>query len=146
MRYLAAGWIAVLGLGACTEPGRQALGPTADTNCREVTPIAVDSVVDYGARPGPVTEFKIVSRSAPRFPKAVQSSNAMRYAVLSFVIDTGGFVIRSSARIETPPWRREFDDAVCDWLRQAQFEPIRRGGRPVRVAIRNVVVTFSLSQ
>ena len=90
MRYLAAGWIAVLGLGACTEPGRQALGPTADTNCREVTPIAVDSVVDYGARPGPVTEFKMVSRSAPRFPKAVQSSNAMGYAVLSFVIDTGG--------------------------------------------------------
>src|SRR5678810_649059 len=90
MRYLAAGWIAVFGLGACTEPGRRALGPTADTNCREVTPIAVDSVVDYGARPGPVTEFKMVSRSAPRFPKAVQSSNAMGYAVLSFVIDTGG--------------------------------------------------------
>jgi hypothetical protein len=126
MRYLAVAFIATIGLGACTEPGRQVLAPTAATNCRDATLIAVDTIIDYSPRPGAFPA--LLTRSAPRLPKAAVPPNSARVITMSFVIDTSGYVIGPSVQIETAPWP-EGDQVVCDWLRRAQFEPVRRGGR-----------------
>ena len=135
MRYLAPALIAILALGACTEPepGRQVLAPTAATNCRDATLIAVDTTIDY--RPFPAAFPARLTRSLPTVPKAVVG-NVTRYIAASFVIDTSGHVIGSSVQIESEPWPAG-DPAICDWLRHAQFEPVRRGGRPVRAAVHN---------
>ena len=129
--------MAVIALGACTEPepGRQLLAPTAATNCREPTLIAVDTSIDY--RPFPAAFPAILTRSSPTFPKGTLGGNVARYLAASFVIDTTGYVIGPSVQLESPPWPAG-DQAFCDWLRHVQFEPVRRGGRPVRAAVHNL--------
>ena len=142
MRYASTGLIAVIVLGACTEPepGRQKLAPTAATNCRDATLFAVDTTIDY--RPFPAAFPTRLTRSLPTLPKGALVGNASAYVAASFVIDTSGYVIRSSVQIQSAPWPAG-DQAVCDWLRLAQFEPVRRSGRPVRAAIRNYWGTFT---
>jgi hypothetical protein len=134
MRHVGAALLAIIGLNACTEPGRQVLAPTAATNCRDATVVTADTVLNYTLRPGafPV----MVTRSRPTLPKNILVGGGNRIVAASFTIDTSGRVIGPSVQIETPPWP-EVDQVVCDWLRLTQFEPVRRGGRPVRAAVRN---------
>src|SRR5262245_52325019 len=120
MRYLTAGLIATIGIRACTEPGRQILAPTAATNCREATQIAVDTIIEYDLRS--TTFLARRTRSLPTFPKSSLVGNASVYLAASFVIDTSGYVIGPSVQIESAPWPLG-DQVFCDWLRHAQFEP-----------------------
>jgi hypothetical protein len=62
---------------------------------------------------------------------------------MSWVIDTSGFVVRNSVRIENDT-ANEYASPFRDWLLEARFEPVRRGGRPVRAAVRNLQVVFQL--
>jgi len=133
-RNLAAILFATIALGACTDPSRQLLAPTAATNCRNATLIAVDTVIDYDPRS---SDFPArLTRTLPSVPKSALVPNTMRRVAASFVIDTTGYVIGPSVQMESEPWPAG-DQAICDWLRHAQFAPVRRGGRPVRAAIRN---------
>ena len=136
MRYLATATIAVIALAACTEPvpGRQILAPTAATNCRDATLVTVDTTIDY--RPFPATFPARLTRSLPTLPTATLVGNTSRYIAASFVIDTSGYVMGPTVQMESPPWP-EGDQVFCDWLRHAQFEPVRRGGHAVRAAIHN---------
>ena len=137
MRYLGHALIAVIVLGACTEPepSRQLVAPTTATTCREATLIAVDTTINY--RPFP-SEFPArLTRSLPTFSKGTLVGIGARYLAASFVIDTTGYVISSSVQMESPPWPAG-DQAFCDWLRHAQFEPVRRDGRPIRAAVHNL--------
>src|SRR4029079_4309744 len=140
MRHLAVALIATIGLGACTDPSRQVLAPTAATNCRNAAYIAVDTVIDYDPRSSAFPAR--LSRSLPTVPKGALVGNVMMHVAASFVIDTSGYVIGPSVQMETEPWPAG-DQAICDWLRHAQFAPVRRGGRPVRAAIRNYWGTVS---
>jgi hypothetical protein len=115
----------------------------SDTYSRDVAPIAADTIIDCGARQGAAPA--LVSSRPLRLPKARGAPSGPGYVVLSFVIDTAGFVIRNSVRIETVS-PREFGGAFLDWLRDAQFEPVRRGGRPVRAAFRNMAGVFQLAR
>src|SRR3954462_7094821 len=69
MRYVATALIAFIALGACTEPepGRQILAPTAATNCRDATLLAVDTTIDYNPLPGAFPAR--LTRSLPALPK-----------------------------------------------------------------------------
>jgi hypothetical protein len=139
MRYSAVALLATLGLSACGDPARHALGPFADP----INPdglIAVDTIIDYKTHPGAGAP-RIVSREDVRLPKMVGPRNTVASVMMGFVVDTSGFVIRNSVRIGWAPGR-EVADAFRDWLRDAQFAPIRRGGRPLRAAYRNLVVLF----
>src|SRR4051812_15650604 len=98
MRYVAAAFI--ITLGACSEAARRALGPTGDSSGRDAAPIAVDTVIDYAVHRGAAPT--LLSRSTPRLPKAPGPHNGPGVVAMSFVIDTAGFVIRNSIRIETP--------------------------------------------
>ena len=142
MRYRAIALIAIIALGACTEPepGRQLLAPTAATNCRDATLIAVDTTIDY--KPFPAVFPATLTRSLPTLPKGALVGNVAVYVAASFVIDTSGYVIGPSVQMESAPWPPA-DQAVCEWLRHAQFEPVRRGGRPVRAAVHNYWGTFT---
>jgi hypothetical protein len=142
MRHLATALIAIMTLGACTEPepGRQILAPTAASNCRDATLIAVDTVIDYSPLPGAFPAR--VTRSLPTLPKRALIGNVSVRVAASFVIDTSGYVIGSTVQMETTPWPPG-DQAVCDWLRHTQFEPVRRSGRPVRAAVHNYWGTFT---
>jgi len=62
---------------------------------------------------------------------------------MSWVIDTSGFVIRNSVWIEHDDGS-ETANAFRDWIRESRFEPVRRDGRPVRAAIRNVDFVFQV--
>jgi hypothetical protein len=110
------------------------LAPTAAANCREATLFAVDTTIDY--RPFPAAFPALLTRSLPTFPKGALVGDAAWHLAASFVIDTTGYVIASSVQLESLPWPAG-DQTFCDWLRQAQFERVRRGGRPVRAAVHN---------
>jgi hypothetical protein len=142
MRYVATALIAFIALGACTEPepGRQILAPTAATNCRDATLLAVDTTIDYSPLPGAFPAR--LTRSLPALPKGALIGNITRRVAASFVIDTSGYVIGSTVQMETAPWPPG-DQAVCDWLRHTQFEPVRRGGHPVRAAVHNYWGVFA---
>jgi TonB family protein len=99
--------------------------------------------MDYQGRPG--AGPKGVSRRAPHYPDALRASEVSGRVIVTFAIDTLGQVIHNSARIEAAS-RPEFGDAVCDWLQGAQFEPIRRDGRPIIALARNMLGTFELTR
>jgi len=138
MRYILVALVAYLSLAACTEPARRAVGPMGDSTRRDATLFAADSIIDYGARPGAAPHM--LSQGAFHPAKGVRQG--LYQIVMSFVIDTTGAVLRNSVRIENdlPP---ALAAACRDWLRAAHFEPIQRGGRPVRAALRNVMATYS---
>jgi hypothetical protein len=138
MRYVAAALIATLGSGACTEPAHRALGPAGDVNGRDGTPIQADTILDCLPRSCPAPT--LISRSNPRLPKSPGPHAGPGTVVMSFVIDTSGFVIPNSVRIEKGTGA--YGDAFRDWLREARFEPVRRDGRPLRAAFRNLQVVF----
>ena len=139
MRYFAVALIATLGLGACGDPARHALGPFAEPMNPDGL-ITVDTVIDFKVQLGSSAP-RIVSREDVRIPKMVGTRDVVASVNMNFVVDTSGFVIRNSVRIGWAPGR-EVADAFRDWLRDAQFQPIRRGGRPLRAAYRNLVVLF----
>ena len=142
MRFIATALIATLGLGACTEPARRALGPIGDSNRRDAIPVAADTIIDAEARPGAAPS--LVSGAPLRLPKARGPHRGPGVVVMSFVIDTSGLVIRNSVRIDTA-LDREFGDAFRDWLCGARFEPVRAGSQPVRAAFRNLTAVFHLT-
>jgi hypothetical protein len=144
MRFIAATLIATFGLSACREPARHALGPIGDPNGRDGTLMTADTVIDYKVAPWAAAPT-LVSGVALRLPKISGPYTRIGSVAMSFVIDTSGFVIRSSVRIETPS-AGEHGDAFRDWLLAARFEPVRRGGRPVRAAFRNLVAWFPLTR
>jgi hypothetical protein len=143
MRYSALALITTLGIGACGDPARHTLGPFAEPMNPEGL-IPADTVIDYKTHPGAGAPT-LVSREPVRLPKFVGPPNIVGTIVMSFVVDTSGFVIRNSVRIETSPGR-EFSDAFRDWVSEARFAPIRRGGRPLRVAYRHLAGAFQLDR
>ena len=138
MRYLVAAFIASLAFAACTESAQHALGPVGDPSRRDPALFAAETVIDYGARPGVVPHMISQGTFHP--------ANGLRAGsyriVMSFVIDSAGAVIRNSVRFEND-MPSELADACRDWLREAHFEPVHRGGRPIRAALRNVMATYS---
>jgi hypothetical protein len=62
--------------------------------------------------------------------------------ISSFVIDTLGRVVAGSARIHEES-SFEFGQAVCAWLREVRFAPLRVDGRARTVLLR-YPLTFSL--
>jgi hypothetical protein len=142
MRYLAAAIIATIGLGACTESARRALGPVGDINGRDVALIPADTIIYCTPRSCALPTR--ISRSEPRATtKPSGPLNGPSVVMMSWVIDTSGFVIRNSVRIANDDGG-ETADAFRDWIRESRFEPVRRGGRPVRAAIRNVEFVFQV--
>jgi len=140
MRYFAVAIITTLCLGACTESARRTLGPVGDVNNRDVASIPVDTIINCTPRSCALPVQ--ISRSEPRLPKkSGPPLNGPRVAEMSWVIDTSGLVVRNSVRIANDDGS-EIANAFRDWLREARFEPVRRGGRPVRAAIRNVEIVF----
>jgi hypothetical protein len=102
MRCLSAVFLATIALGACSDPSRQILAPTAATNCRNATLIAADTVIDYDPRSN--TFPARLTRSLPAVPKGAVVGNVTRYVAASFVIDTTGYVIGPSVQMESEPW------------------------------------------
>ena len=141
LRCLAAAFIATLCLGACTETARRALGPVGDINGRDVASVSADTIIDCAPRSCAMPA--LISHSEPRLPKASGPRNGPGSVVMSWVIDTSGFVVRNSVQIENDT-ANEYAGAFRDWLLEARFEPVRRGGRPVRAAVRNLQVVFQL--
>ena len=139
MRHIAGALIASLVLGACTESARRVLGPVADPIAGAVT---VETIIDFKLHSAALPALR--SRTEVRLPKTVNGRKVVGSVTLSFVIDTSGFVIPNSMRVE--PADGEVGAAFHDWLRDAQFEPVRRGGRPVRVAVRNLVSVFQMTR
>ena len=142
VRYLAAAIVATLCLGACTESARRALGPVGDFNNRDVASIPVDTIIYCTPRSCALPVR--ISRSEPRLPKASGAPlNGPSVVEMSWVIDTSGFVVRNSVRIANDDGS-ETANAFRDWLREARFEPVRRGGRLLRAAIRSVQMVFQV--
>jgi len=138
MRYVVAALIAILGLGACTEAARRAVGPGGDVKTLDPTLIPADTIVDcrVSACPGPTA-----ASPGPALPKIPESHKGPGSVVMSFVIDTSGSVIRNSVQIEIGGGK-EYADAFREWLSQWRFAPVLRGGRPVRAAIRNLQLLY----
>ena len=139
MRYIRAVLIATtIGLVACTEAARRAVGPGGGLNGRDPTLIPADTIVDCRVS---VCAGPTASPPGPTLPKIPESHKGPGSVVMHFVIDTSGSVIRNSVQIEMGGGP-EFASAFRDWLSESRFAPVRRGGRPVRAAIRNLELLY----
>ena len=141
VRNFAAAIIATLCLGACTESARRAGGLATDVNNRDVASNPVDTIIYCTPRSCALPVR--ISRSEPRYTKPSGPLNGPSVVEMSWVIDTSGYVVRNSVRIANDDGG-ETANAFRDWLREARFEPVRRGGRPVRAEIRNVQLVFQV--
>ena len=115
--------------------------PISDRACRTYVAAVADTTIDYHADPGAGPEH--TARTGPRYPDALRELNVQGRTVVSFTIDTAGYVIRNTARIESTS-HPDFGTAICDWLPHIRYEPIRRRGAPVVADLRNMLITFGL--
>lgn len=116
--------------------------PVSDSACRTYVGVVADTTIDYHAAPRAGPEPALV-RAGLRYPDALRRLGVQGRAVVSFTIDTAGYVIRNTARIESAS-HPDFGTAICSWLPHTRYEPIRRGRVPVVADLRNMLTTFEL--
>jgi hypothetical protein len=80
-------------------------------------------------------EFRLLTRSVvPRYPASERQAGREASFIAVYLVDTGGRADYRSIRFvhEAPvPFRR----AICDYLRQTRFSPVRHNGSLRRVAV-----------
>ena len=79
---------------------------------------------------------KSIARKAPLYPAEMREAGIDGRVVVSMVIDTNGRVVET--RIEESS-HRGFEFAALRAVQQWQFEPGRKGGRPVNTRVSQVL-------
>ena len=79
----------------------------------------------------------------PVYPPELRERGVQGVATMSFVVDSVGRIVPPTLRVidATHP---AFADAVLQFLREAQFEPARRAGRPACALVTKQTFTFGL--
>ena len=109
--------------------------------CTRLSAIEVDTTIDVTAT-GPSRLLQQRSSGGPRYPTDLRNQRVQGDVRASFVVDTLGRVVHGSSGIleESHP---AFGQSVCEFLRNAAFEPVVVGGK--RVAVRFVGMRFMFS-
>jgi hypothetical protein len=133
--------VGIAGCAAATK-GPEHASP-AGQPCDGVVSLAADDTVDFqgGNRAPP---FPLHSRIGPEYPRSGSGAGPEidGRVVVSFAIDTAGFVPRGTVFIQSESGR-EFGRSICTWLRRTSFDPVVIDGRVRSVWILNSPVTFS---
>jgi Gram-negative bacterial TonB protein C-terminal len=99
----------------------------AETGCDSLQRPAADSVYEADVVDQPVHAYRLPIKDLPFRAREVINGRS----VLRFIVEPSGRIDRCSIELleETSPL---WTDAVVRELRQARYQPARRGGRPVR--------------
>jgi hypothetical protein len=97
------------------------------TGCDSLQRPATDSVYEADAVDQPVRAYRLPIKDLPFRAREVLTG----HSVLRFIVEPSGKIDRCSIELleETSPL---WTDAVVKELRQARYQPARRGARPVR--------------
>lgn len=110
----------------------------AETGCDSLGHAATDSVYEADAVDRPVRAPYVRVKTLPYRMREVRTGRTM----LRFVVDSTGWVDRCSiALVEESS--AEWTAAVLPELRQARYEPARKGGRRVRQLVYQVFMYHS---
>ena len=106
--------------------------------CTSLSVVEVDTTVDVSAT-GPSRLLHQRSSGGPRYPIDLRNQRVQGEVRASFVVDTLGRVARGSSGILEES-HHAFGQSVCEFLRNAEFEPVVVGGK--RVSVRFVGMRF----
>lgn len=109
--------------------------------CTRLAVVEVDTTVDVIAT-GRQQLLHQRSRGGPRYPIDLRNQRVQGDVRAVFVVDTLGRVVRGSSGIleESHP---AFGQSVCEYLRNAEFDPVVIAGK--RVSVRLVGMRFLFS-
>lgn len=122
----------------CQEPAQPRQLSAAETGCDSLRQATTDSVYEVDAVDRPVRAPYVRVKTLPYRMREVRTGRTM----LRFVVDSTGWVDRCSiALVEESS--AEWTAAVLPELRQARYEPARKGGRRVRQLVYQVFMYHS---
>jgi hypothetical protein len=122
----------------CQEPAQPRQLSAAETGCDSLRQATTDSVYEADAVDRPVRAPYVRVKTLPYRMREVRTGRTM----LRFVVDSTGWVDRCSiALVEESS--AEWTAAVLPELRQARYEPARKGGRRVRQLVYQVFMYHS---
>ena len=120
------------------EPAQPRQLSAAETGCDSLRQATTDSVYEADAVDRPVRAPYVRVKTLPYRMREVRTGRTM----LRFVVDSTGWVDRCSiALVEESS--AEWTAAVLPELRQARYEPARKGGRRVRQLVYQVFMYHS---
>ena len=128
LRRSVAFWIA-LALPACRTAPEATQRETGGSRFPNASEIEIMMTGDWLPRPAGFDR-------GPRYPVGLRNRGVMGQVVAAFVIDTSGRVEPRSISFMQPAAHPEFQQSVCNFLRdEARFIPRRSEGRPRRALV-----------
>ncbi len=111
--------------------------------CTKLSAMAADTTIDVTAT-GPSQFLHQRSDGGPRYPIDLRNQRVWGDVRASFVVDTLGRIIRGSTGILEES-HHAFGQSVCEFLRNAEFDPIVLDGKRVTVRVVGMRFRFTTS-